>query len=763
MDERLARTIANISTLEGLAQFERNAERLKALNDEVRAAVDTRTAELGRELVAKRTGLLVTDLTPAEEKIIQAVSAYVGIKRRMGRNANRTFMQLENRGLIDSAEVSVAKAKPTEGYETLNAENLSDLSYEKIIIDHPDEFSDRALWYARRTLGLPNISEKPPARGSTPVQRRTEELIDWLRSRAAQSGGAIPPFSNVEAAAAIGLGDMHQYGRVHGNIQSRLDFACYQAGLPPLGLTAEAPFDEAWGNPDGRPWNFPISSMREAATSRRWSARDFDRILARTRALPGQAHLSWKAELADNGEEVRAWANGEAWADEDSAPTQTDQGSPAGARNPDWTREEHILALDLYLRLRGTSYGETTPEVIALSETLRALATIRGMSGGPTFRNPNGVSMKMMNFRRVDPEYTADGRVGLDRGSGVEASVWSEFAVDRPALARAVEAIMASIDEAEHLATGADRYWVLVCNPKKWAIDQFLADGAQEDSWGIRPSDAKFFAPGQLALVRVGVDSRSAAERDGAAPLEAGIYALCEIDSEAFPGSGANDAYWADGVAREPGWPTVRIRYVRTYGSNPLTIERLRREHPGLSRLLLKGFQGASFPIGRDDFQTIMSLLGEDLDEMPSLPTDVATSLQALANLEARFSNASPEVKTRVSKCVERGPIGAAVKRVNGYRCQLCDAIGMNAIGFLKKDGTPYVEAHHVMPVSTKRAGVLSSSNIMTLCANHHRQLHYGDVVIKIGDSSFELGMDGQFLVIPKIALTVSPTETLAA
>ena len=32
-------------------------------------------------------------------------------------------------------------------------------------------------------------------------------------------------------------------------------------------------------------------------------------------------------------------------------------------------------------------------------------------------------------------------------------------------------------------------YWVFVCNPKKWAIDQFLEQGREHDTWGVRPSD----------------------------------------------------------------------------------------------------------------------------------------------------------------------------------------------------------------------------------------------------------------------------------
>jgi hypothetical protein len=248
LDERLARIIRSITTFEDLAQFEKNAEQRGALDAELRQAIKARSAELGRALITERTGVDLTDLTPAEEKIVEAVSEYVGVMKRQGKDATRTLIQLRNRGLTDAAEAAVAKSKPTQGFQTLADADLADLSYEQIIVDHPDEFSARALWYSRRTLGLPTGSDRPPAKAITPVQVRTERLLDWLRSRAEANGGRLPPHTNAEAAAMLGIGDMHKFGRAFGNIQSRLDFACYLAGLPPLGLAAEEPFARACAN-----------------------------------------------------------------------------------------------------------------------------------------------------------------------------------------------------------------------------------------------------------------------------------------------------------------------------------------------------------------------------------------------------------------------------------------------------------------------------------------------------------------------------------
>jgi predicted HNH restriction endonuclease/predicted RNA-binding protein with PUA-like domain len=760
VDERLARIIRNIATFEELAQFERNAEQRKALDADLRQAIKSRSAVLGRALITQRTGIELTNLSPAEEKIVQAVSEYVGVMKREGKDATRTFIQLKNRGLIDAAEVAVAKLKPTQGFQTLADADLAELSYEQIIIDHPEEFSTRAQWYARRTLGLPNETDKPPARAVTPVQRRTEQLLEWLQARAEENAGLLPPHSNAEAAAILGLGNMHQFGRVFGNIQSRVDFACYLEGLPPLGLAADEPFAMAWNQQD-RTWAFPVEEMQNAAQTHRWTEHDFEAVLRHSQGLPGQAHLSWKKELSTNEGSVRAWAFGLHAESRDADPREdTDtEIEPVGRRNPAWSRDELILALDLYLRFRDAPPGKDSDEVAELSAFLGRMARGLAVTEAETFRNANGVYMKMMNFRRFDPDYTADGKVGLTRGNKEEQTVWNEFANDPAALAAAVAGIRAGVDGSESATAlpedNADAlYWVFVCNPKKWAIDRFLERGIERDTWGIRPSDRARFAPGQLGIVRVGVDQRNAAERQGKPPLEPGIYALCEVESAAFDGTGASSEFWAAGAERAPGWPTVNIRYLKTYGENPLTIEHLKSERPDLSRLLLNGFQASSFPITARDFHAVMELLGEDLDDLPSSPEDNA-SADALAALERKYLNASPEVKVRVSKSIERGPVGGIVKKANGFKCQVCEALGSNPIGFLKKNGEPYVEAHHVMPVSTKQIGSLSASNVMTVCANHHRQLHYGGVEVTITEHTFDLEMLGKPLKCPRLVIGV--------
>ena len=95
-----------------------------------------------------------------------------------------------------------------------------------------------------------------------------------------------------------------------------------------------------------------------------------------------------------------------------------------------------------------------------------------------------------------------------------------------------------------------------------------------------------------------------------------------------------------------------------------------------------------------------------------------------------------------------------------GFRCQICEVLGQNPIGFIKKNGEPYVEAHHVMRVSKEEMGSLAVSNVMTVCANHHRQLHYGGIDVAITEKAFEFVVTETLVTIPKLVI---PAQVPAA
>lgn len=442
MDEKIARRISGLRDWDELQEFKKNAAAKERLTSEVLMALNERAVELGRELISLRTGLSLSGLSTAEEKIVLAVSQYVAIKRLQSRYATRTFDQLRNRGLIGAAESAVCRSRPTEGFRTLAEANHSEISYEQIVIDHPEEFSQCALWYSRRALGLPNSLSKPPAQERSDIQTRTKSLIAWLKEAASNNDGIIPLFTNEDAAAAIGLSDMQKYGRTHGNVQSRIDFACYRAGLPPLGLAADKPFDLAWSQ-EHRAWAFPIDAMQRAAQLREWADHDFDNIQQEIELLPGQAHLIWDEALAKEEEAIRAWAF--SFSNEESNEEVIEE--KRAKRNVIWSRDELILALDLYIQNRKSPPAKDSPEIAELSEVLNNFGAVLGQRTSMTYRNTNGVYMKLMNFRRFDPEYTSDGKKGLTRGNQDESKVWSQFANNPTHLAEVARFIRRGIAE----------------------------------------------------------------------------------------------------------------------------------------------------------------------------------------------------------------------------------------------------------------------------------------------------------------------------
>jgi len=113
-------------------------------------------------------------------------------------------------------------------------------------------------------------------------------------------------------------------------------------------------------------------------------------------------------------------------------------------RNPPWLRDELLLALELYLRYRIRLPHKGSDVIAAFSNELQRLA---GATTGrrTSFRNTNGVYMKLANFRAIDPYYTDQGKRGLSRGGRLEVEIWSEFAEKRSELALVTTAIRANL------------------------------------------------------------------------------------------------------------------------------------------------------------------------------------------------------------------------------------------------------------------------------------------------------------------------------
>jgi hypothetical protein len=51
----------------------------------------------------------------------------------------------------------------------------------------------------------------------------------------------------------------------------------------------------------------------------------------------------------------------------------------------------------------------------------------------------------------------------------------------------------------------------------------------------------------------------------------------------------------------------------------------------------------------------------------------------------------------------------------------------------------------------------------MVVCANHHRQMHYGGIDVVIGEKSFDFAIDGQLIAIPRFGIAPLAPATEAA
>jgi len=106
-----------------------------------------------------------------------------------------------------------------------------------------------------------------------------------------------------------------------------------------------------------------------------------------------------------------------------------------GHGNPKWSRDETILALQLYFDCGQTIPSAHDPRVVGLSGILRALPFHSSASKRESFRNADGVAFKLQNLRQV-----ATGR-GLGNVSETDRRVWAEFGQHPTKLKRTAELI----------------------------------------------------------------------------------------------------------------------------------------------------------------------------------------------------------------------------------------------------------------------------------------------------------------------------------
>jgi len=98
-----------------------------------------------------------------------------------------------------------------------------------------------------------------------------------------------------------------------------------------------------------------------------------------------------------------------------------------------WTRDELILAFNLYLKLPFGKMHSRTPEIMHLASLIG--------------RTANSIAMRLTNFASVDPFHQQRGVKGLDGGIKQVQPIWDEFVNNKEELLFESERILA---EKEH-------------------------------------------------------------------------------------------------------------------------------------------------------------------------------------------------------------------------------------------------------------------------------------------------------------------------
>jgi 5-methylcytosine-specific restriction protein A len=106
-------------------------------------------------------------------------------------------------------------------------------------------------------------------------------------------------------------------------------------------------------------------------------------------------------------------------------------------KNPDWNRDELIVALCFYLEHSGKPPDQQSDKIAELSQFLNTLRQSLGTPANEKLRNPNGVYMKLMNFLYYD----SGGSRGLANGGKLAEEVWKLHHADVPRLRELADAI----------------------------------------------------------------------------------------------------------------------------------------------------------------------------------------------------------------------------------------------------------------------------------------------------------------------------------
>lgn len=99
--------------------------------------------------------------------------------------------------------------------------------------------------------------------------------------------------------------------------------------------------------------------------------------------------------------------------------------------NRPWTKEETIIAFNVYCKIPFGKSNKTNPVIVKYAKLLG--------------RTPSALNMKIGNIGRLDPDLKGKGISGLSHGAKMEQEVWEDFYGNPEKLAFESERLIAEI------------------------------------------------------------------------------------------------------------------------------------------------------------------------------------------------------------------------------------------------------------------------------------------------------------------------------
>jgi hypothetical protein len=105
---------------------------------------------------------------------------------------------------------------------------------------------------------------------------------------------------------------------------------------------------------------------------------------------------------------------------------------------------------------------------------------------------------------------------------------------------------------------------------------------------------------------------------------------------------------------------------------------------------------------------------------------------ELIAEFNRLYQNVQPHKKRIVSERIARpGSIVEYLKEMVDYTCEICEEKG-----FVQRNRNHYVEAHHINELHELIPGSYCSDNIIIVCPNCHKKLHFADVEYQNADEN---------------------------